>query len=117
MAGAETELVLSFTINAMFDVNGVASGEAQVGPNRRWKITLLNTRTTSTTQTQVTVYRNTIGGQQLDFSRTGNGDTSNTDIPLAQGEKLAVEWTGGASGTIASLDVEGIEYLRGQRAY
>lgn len=115
---AETELLLTSTINATFDANGNAVASIGVGPNRRWVITLLNTRTTSTTQTRHWVRRNTPStGQQLDFSRTGNGDTSSTSIELKSGEKLIAEWTGGTPGALASLDFEGTEYLKGQRAY
>jgi hypothetical protein len=115
--GAETELALAETLRGTFDASGIAVGSIQVGPNQRWKVTLMNTSTTSTSQTRCTVYRGLLNGQQLDFSRTGNADTSNTDIELQQGEKLVVEWTGGTVGTTAALDIEGKKYLKGRRGY
>lgn len=113
----ETELALAQTLNSTFDASGVAAASIQVGPNQRWKVTLMNSRTTSSTQTRCTVYRGAIGQRQLDFSRTGNQDTSPTDIELQQGETLSVQWTGGTPGAVASLDIEGKVYLAGKRGY
>lgn len=112
----ETPLVLLETLNATFDANGVAQASITVGAHDRWEIRLFNTRTTSSTQTRVTVYRG-LFATQLDFSRTGNADTSNTDIKLQQGETLSVEWTGGSVGAVASLDIEGTRYQKGRRGY
>lgn len=117
MALAETPLALNSNITAVFDANGDAVGEILVGPNQRWEVTLLNTNTTSTSQTRLTVYRGPVESTQVDFSRTGNGDTSNTDIKLQQGEKLSAKWTGGTPGAQATLNIQGTVFERGNRGY
>jgi hypothetical protein len=113
----ETKLALRETLRATFGSNGEATGSISVGPNQRWQVTLMNTRTSSSVQTHVTVYRGAVGGPRLDFSRTGNDDTSNTDFELQQGENLVAHWTGGTVGASAQLDIEGSKYLKGQRGY
>lgn len=113
----ETQIALLETLNATFDASGIAQATTQVGVNQRWVIELLSITTTSSSQTKCIVYRGRIGGAQLDYSVTGNGDTSNTHIELRQGETLAVQWTGGTAGSSAQMNVEGSKFIRGLRGY
>lgn len=117
MAQVETELALLKTLRGTFNASGIAEASAQVPANTRWKIRLFSTTTTSTRQTTCTIRRGSVDGPQLDFSVTGNGDTSSTDIDMGQNQTLYVRWTNGTTSANASLNVEGSEYIKGRRGY
>lgn len=117
MVSVETETMLNVRISAIFDGSGIANGMITVGPNQRWVVRLFNTNSDSANQTHCTIYRGSVGGTQLDFTRTGNGDSSNTTVDLRQNEMISVQWEGGTPGATANLDIEGTVYQKGRRAY
>jgi hypothetical protein len=99
------------TSNATFDSTGKAV--AVVGPIRareNWDVKQLVTRTTSSSQTRLTVYRYNESGPKLDTTSRANNDVSPCDYHVPSGQKLAFVWTGGTVGTIATIDIDGERY-------
>lgn len=97
---------------AVFDASGKAV--VRLGPTvygSRWKVDLMSVSTTSTLQTTCNVYRDSeSAAASLDNTRTGNLDTSNTDIDLTAGQVILFVWTGGTPGALATVSVSGTLY-------
>lgn len=114
----DTTLALLKSATATFVAGGIATAELRNNGLSRWHIKLINVTTASSTQTRCTVYRGEVNPRnQLDYTKTGNGDTSPTDITVQPGEYVTVQWTFGTVGAIAVVRIEGEEILRGRRAY
>lgn len=112
----ETKLYLNKSGSVTLDSAGEGTVELSVGALERWKITILNTSGNSTAQPKLTVLRKT-DSRQLDYTVTGNGDTSSADIELRQGEAIQAVYTGGTAGAIMTFSITGDIYLRGRRGY
>lgn len=95
--------------NAVFNSSGIAT--VTLGPakySERWEITKLVVSSTSTTKPQVIVYRGAaIPANQVDGSRSGDQDVSDTNIKLIAPELLTFQWTGGTPGSSVSAGIEG----------
>lgn len=96
------------------DSNG--RGELRFGPTvygARWRIDRMTTNGNATTNPECNVYR---GGEAdtslIDTTTTGNGDVSETNLELRDGEFITVVWSGGNSGAVMSFRVEGELYGR-----
>ena len=114
----ETRYQLDKSSAAAFDANGVATVVIANNGVSRWVVKLLNVNTSSGTQTRCTVYRGEATSRnQVDFTRSGNGDTSPTDWVVNPGEYLTARWTFGVPGTFATFRVEGDDMVKGRRAY
>lgn len=99
-----------------------ASGRAvaYAGPEKfgdQWDVSLINTNTTSTAQTELRVYR----GVESDTTRligtySGNNDTASGSKPITvrAGDKLVFVWTGADVGSICTARIEG-EFITGRR--
>lgn len=115
---AETRTQLILSQSAVFAADGTASVTFLNGTTATWNVKLMNTTTTSTTQTKCSVYRGDINaGNQIDYTNTGNGDTSPVDAIYRVGDKITVRWTGGTPGAIATFRLEGDVVQVGRRAY
>lgn len=95
-----------------FDANGNAS--ASLGPavyGARWNVDRIVVSTTSTAITQCDVYRNVVSATtKIDSTRTGNNDTSETNIDLNAPDVLLFVWTGGTAGASATAVLAGTLY-------
>lgn len=100
---------VSVSASATFDVNGRAI--ASLGPSVfgvRWKLSRMVTSTTSTAETQLRVYRNTEQPSTLvDSTYTANQNTSETTLTLMTLEKVVFVWSGGDTGAVATVVLEG----------
>lgn len=114
----ETKIQLGRSASAVFNASGVATAVLSNGGLSRWQITNTAVSSTSTKQTKCTTYRGPAApSNQVDFTRVGNGRSSDTQIPLASGEFLTVVWENGTPGTVATVTVIGDEFLQGRRIY
>jgi hypothetical protein len=106
-----TAIALDRTRTAVFDAAGVA--RVTVFPDRSrdvWEVTRYQVTTTSTAGTECTVYRGSEhSGAQVDFTRTGNGDTSEQFHPVRVdfGQPLVFVWIGGTPGAVATVSILG----------
>lgn len=119
MAGeAETEyrLEVSYTVTVGTDGNGNIVNVGPPQPTERWEIR--STSVTSTGQSTFTSYRgNDLNkNHQIDFTRQGIGDSSDTVISLQPQEKISFRFVATA-GTICTVVLTGSRYVRGRRAY
>lgn len=96
------------------DGTGVARATATLGPSRYgdiWKIVLMTTQSTSTTDVELRIYRNVESpGAMLDSTYAGRSATSPCEIWLKAGESIVAVWTKGDIGATHSLRVEGTNY-------
>jgi hypothetical protein len=105
-------------VQATANANGRAEGST--GPDKygdQWEITLINTNTTSTAQTELRVYR----GVESDTTRilgtySANSDTAGggTGITVRAGEKLVFVWSNADVGAICTARIEG-DFISGRR--
>lgn len=116
LVDVETRLALDKNDRVTLNASGTGTIEFRAGVNERWKITLLNTTGNSTVQPKCKVVR-TSNGRQLDYTVTGNGDASNTDIEIRQGDGIRAEYTSGTSGAVMEFHVEGDLFVKGRRGY
>jgi hypothetical protein len=102
---------------AVADANGRAVATA--GPDRfgdRWDISLMNTNTNSTSQTELRVYR----GVESESARilgtyAANSDTaSGSTITVMSGDKLVFVWSNADPGSICTVRIEG-DFHSGRR--
>lgn len=93
---------------------GVARAEASIGPARYgdiWKVVLVTTQSTSTTDVELRLYRNVESpGSMIDSTYSGRSATSPCEVWLKSGEKIVAVWTKGDIGATHSLRVEGTNY-------
>lgn len=101
--------MLIATGEAIFNAGGRAS--VQLGPTAygvEWFVSLMASTTTSTTETNLNVYRQTETPSALIAnSRKANGDFNDDEIRLRNLEKLVFVWTGGTPNALATINLEG----------
>lgn len=94
---------------ATFDASGRAV--VSLGPTvygSKWNVDRMVVTTQSSAVTKCFVYRNVEQATALtDSTKTGNADTSETDIDLTPPDKLLFVWSGGTPGAIATAIVSG----------
>lgn len=94
---------------AVFDANGRA--EVTLGPTvygSRWNVDKMVVSTTSTMASKCDVYRDAESlSNKIDNTRTGNADTSETNIDLSPPSVLRFVWSGGTPGATATAVVYG----------
>jgi hypothetical protein len=104
-----TSIPLATSVTATFDAGGNAS--ASVGPVRygqSWSVQSMVVSTTSASATRCSVYKNTIAQNNLvDSTGSGNNDTSDTSIDLANLDTLIFAWAGGSPSATATAIVYG----------
>lgn len=114
----ETEYRLEESRSVTIGANGVGQilsiGPAR--PSERWVI-----RNTSVSSTSATTFADYYGreinaSRQIDFTVQGQGDSSDTVIPLAPQEVISCQFTGTA-GVIGTVVFTGSRYVPGRRAY
>lgn len=77
----------------------------------RWNVDRMVVSTTSTAVTKCDVYRNAVSdANKVDNTRTGNADTSETNLDLNPPDVLIFVWTGGTPGAVATASVAGTLY-------
>lgn len=99
---------------AVADGSGIARATASIGPFRYgdiWKVVLLTTQSTSTTDVELRVYRNVESpGSMIDSTYSGRSATSPCEVWLKSGETLVAVWTKGDIGAVHTLRIEGTNY-------
>lgn len=99
---------------AVDDGTGVARATGSKGPAKYgdiWKVSLMTSQSTSTTDVELRVYRNVESpGSMLDSTYSGRSATSPCEIWLKAGEQLVAVWTKGDIGATHSLRIEGTNY-------
>lgn len=94
------------------DANGY--GAVRLAPSaKRWVIRYLTVRASSkVAESRVSIYDNYIGEQYLiDMSRSGStGDTTDTEMNIADGYAIWVVWENGDPGATATVTYTGEEY-------
>lgn len=98
----------------VLDANGAGAIEYVCGANQRWVIKLMNTKGNSSTEPVHRVLRRS-DGSQLDFTESGNGDTSNTDVEIRSSDGVRAEYTGGTPGARMTFSIEGDLFVKGMR--
>lgn len=102
---------------ATADANGRAvdnAGPAKYGET--WEITLINTNTTSTAETELRVYR----GVESETCRilgtySGNSDNAGgSPVKVQSPDKLIFVWSGATAGAICTARIEG-DLITGRR--
>lgn len=98
--------------SAVFNAAGVA--RASLGPavyGSRWNVDRMVATTTSVLPTQCDVYRNVESPlSKIDSTRTGNNDTSETNLDLRPPDTLIFVWTNGTPGATATAILAGTLY-------
>lgn len=116
--GAETEYRLEVSYTVTIDTNGVGliTNVGPVQPTERWEIT--STTVSATGQCSFTSYRGNEAhsNNQIDFTRQGIGDTSDSVISVAPQEKISFRFSG-TPGNICTVVLSGSRYVKGRRAY
>lgn len=91
--------------------DGSGRGAVSIGPDRAqtwWKVTRLVTSTSDGSAAVLRVYRTFESpAALLDSSRSGAGDTSETDFVVAPGDSLLAVYEAGTPGAIGTLVVYG----------
>lgn len=116
MAETEYRLEVSYTTTIPESGNGDIANVGPVQPTERWEIT--STSVTSTGQCTFTSYRGNDRNKnhQIDFTRQGIGDSSDTVISLAPQEKISFRFVG-TPGIVCTVVLTGSRYIQGRRAY
>lgn len=104
-------------VQATANANGRAVGSA--GPAKfgdQWDISLINSNTTSTAQSELRVYRGVESeSARILASYSGNSDTaSGSTITVKSGDKLVFVWSKADPGSICTARIEG-EFITGRR--
>jgi hypothetical protein len=88
-------------------------------PNTKWIVRRITINVTgATSMSQCTVYRGPEqANNQIDFTRKGNGDTSETEVVLMPTEFLTVTWENNTNGAVATCRIEGDMMVQGNRGY
>lgn len=116
MVETEYRLEVSRTITIGSNGEGTATG---IGPTRageRWEIR--NTSVSATAPCTFADYRGNDRNpsRQIDYTRQGIGDSSNTVILLKPQETLSCKFSGTA-GVVGTVVFEGSYFVPGRRAY
>lgn len=74
-----------------------------------WTVNRVSVFSDSTTKPKFMLYRNVESPTTyVDGSKSGNGDTSETDIELLNLDNLVCVWTGGEPGKSATVILQGV---------
>lgn len=116
MTETEYRLDTSRTVTVGTDGNGDIINVGPVQPTERWEIR--STSVTATGQCTFTSYRgNDLNkNNQIDFTRQGIGDSSDTVISLQPQERISFRFVA-TPGTICTVVLVGSRYVAGRRAY
>lgn len=94
---------------AQFGADGVA--RIRIGPQvygTKWNIRRVAIQSTSATKPVFTMYRNSEQiSSFVDGSKSGNSDSSETDIELLTLDQLICVWHNGTPGSYAAVSVQG----------
>lgn len=114
----ETEYRLEESRSVTIDASGVGSmtGIGPARPGERWEIK--NTSVSATGRCTFADYRgNEVNAsRQIDFTNTGDGDSSDTVIKLNPQETVSFAFRG-AEGTIGTVVFAGSRFVPGRRSY
>lgn len=114
----ETEYRLEVSRSVTFNGSGIGQilSIGPVGPGERWVIN--NTSVSATVACTFADYygREINASRQIDYTVQGQGDSSDTKIPLAPQEVISCEFQGAAGG-IGTVVFTGSRYVPGRRAY
>lgn len=91
-----------------------------VGPSRageRWEV--LRWNMTVTTACTFKIFRGTTPNDryQIDVSLNKDTNVSETNVKLANNERVTFQWTGGTAGDACTISWDGFYYVPGRRAY
>ena len=105
-------MILDTFASATVSAAGVAQVEIPVPRQERWHLrrytVLTNQASTVTTMPIATLYANSVAdGNAIDSTWTGARDSGGCDLWFEGGGKIVCRWTGGVSGTIATLSIIG----------
>lgn len=105
-------MILDTFASATVSAAGIAQVEIPVPRQERWHLrrytVLTNQATTVTTMPVATLYLNSVAdGNAFDSTYTGARDSGGIDQWIEGGGKILARWTGGVSGTIATLSILG----------
>lgn len=116
MVETEYRLDESRTVTIAANGVGVVSGVGPTKAGERWEIT--NTSVSATGRCEFASYRGNaaVANRQIDFTFTGDGDSSDTVISLRPQETVTFAFTGTA-GIIGTVVITGTRYVPGRRAY
>lgn len=114
----ETEYRLEVSRSVTIAANGVgsASGIGPEKPGERWEIK--NTSVSATARCTFADYRGNaiVANRQIDFTSTGDGDSSDTVISLNPQETLSFAFRG-IAGTVGTVVFTGSRFVPGRRSY
>ncbi len=104
-----TDLVLE-TKSAVLDSTGAAEVEfAPAVYGRQWQVERMSTSGASAKEPTCQVYRGAnTPGALIDTTVRGNGDISETDLFVGNGDRIIVKWSKGTSGAVMSYRIEGL---------
>lgn len=113
----ETEYRLDELISVTIGSDKTAN-VINVGPkaaNERWEIENMSVYGSAPATLQV--FRGNSQSRQIDITVTADNDTSDSKIPLQNGETISFLWTLGTVGATMNVAIQGSRFVRGQRAY
>jgi hypothetical protein len=116
MVETEYRLDVSYTVTIASNGVGVITSVGPPQPTERWQIT--STSVSATGQCAFTSYRGNEPNvnNQIDFTRQGIGDTSDSVISVAPQEKISFQFSG-TPGIICTVVLSGSRHVKGRRAY
>lgn len=101
--------------SVVLDASGAGSVSFQA-TGQSMEIRNMSVRVSTTSaESTATVYKNQIGAAyQLSATQSGSTGDNNADpIPLTDGEKIIIEWTGGDVGATATATISGVASVTG----
>lgn len=112
----ESEFQLEQSESVTIDDTGMAT-RTNIGPSKageRWRIT--KTRVFATGRCTFAIYRGNeiIPDKQIEFTYSGQGDSSDTVIDLEPQEKVSIAFSGPV-GTIGTVVFSGRTFVKGRR--
>lgn len=115
----ETEYRLETSARVVLGAGGTGSvlGIGPAQQSERWVIKFLSANGTARAKLQVMRGNTFDASRQVDVTNRADGDSSNTDVPLAAGETISFWWTGGTAGAVMTCSVSGSRFVKGRRAY
>ena len=114
----DTKLALSKY--ASINANAIGVATLQLGPvanGESWHVNKMTVTSTSSVQPTVKIYRGNVSNAFIDFTLTGQGDVSETDVDVRNLEFLTAQFVGADPGSSCTWLVEGDLILQGRRAY
>lgn len=115
----ETEYRLQESVQATLNSSGTGNA-VNVGPraaNERWVIDKFSASGTAVAKLQIFRGNSFANTNQIDVTVRADNDTSETDVPLLNGEVISFLWTNGQNNAVMSCRIEGKRFVKGRRAY